>query len=304
MIDTVRSMDLVLPFTVGGGAFRGRLVRLSAAADGAIAGHAPHPAVGRLVGETLALAAALGSSLKFEGVITVQTASDGPVSRIVADMTSSGGIRASLAVDDARLAALLAENAEPGFAALVGRGQMAITIDQGEHTERYQGIVALQETSLADTAIAYFHQSEQIDTALTLAAAPPADGFGWRAGGILLQRLPTASAVLAADEEADAWGTARILHASLTAHELLDPALPATEVLRRLFHASELAVYAGSDVRFACRCSRERLATVLASLPPADLAAAAHDGVIEVTCDFCKTRYTFDPKTIKTDEPA
>ncbi|WP_337997653.1 Hsp33 family molecular chaperone HslO [Oleispirillum naphthae] len=304
MIDAARSMDLVLPFTVGGGAFRGCLVRLSAAADAAIAGHAPHPAVGRLAGEALALAAALGSSLKFDGVITVQTASDGPVPRIVADMTSAGGIRASLAVDETRLAALLRAAAEPAFAALAGHGRMAITIDQGEHTDRYQGIVALQGASLAETAAAYFRQSEQIDTALTLAAAPPADGFGWRAGGILLQRLPTDGAALSADEEADAWETARILHASLTAHELLDPALPAAEVLRRLFHASGLAVYAGSEVRFSCRCSRGRLAAVLAALPPADLAAAAKDGVIEVTCDFCKTRYTFDPAAIESDKPA
>ncbi|MGE4528731.1 MAG: Hsp33 family molecular chaperone HslO, partial [Rhodospirillaceae bacterium] len=152
MIDAARSMDLVLPFTVGGGAFRGRLVRLSAAADAAISRHAPHPAVGRLTGEALALAAALGSSLKFDGVITVQTASDGAVSRIVADMTSAGGIRASVAADAARLDALLRATAEPAFAALTGHGQMAITIDQGEHTDRYQGIVALQGASLAETA--------------------------------------------------------------------------------------------------------------------------------------------------------
>ncbi|MGE4527814.1 MAG: Hsp33 family molecular chaperone HslO, partial [Rhodospirillaceae bacterium] len=229
---------------------------------------------------------------------------DAPVSRIVADMTSAGGIRASVAAEAARLDALLRAAVEPAFAALTGHGQMAITIDQGEHTDRYQGIVALQGASLAETAIAYFHQSEQIDTALFLAAAPPADGFGWRAGGILLQRLPTDRAALSAEEEADAWETARILHGSLTAHELLDPALPATEVLRRLFHASDLAVYAGSEVRFACRCSRERLAAVLASLPPADLDAAAQDGVIEVTCDFCKTRYTFDPAAVKSEKPA
>ncbi len=211
-------MDLVLPFTVGDGGFRGRLVRLSAVANAVIACHRQPDAVGRLIGEAVALAAVLGSSLKFDGVITAQTASDGPVKRIVADMTSGGGLRASVAVDEERLARLLADNPAPAFADLVGSGQLALTVDQGEHTERYQGIVSLSGGSFAAAAIEYFHRSEQIDTALTLAAAPPSGGFGWRAGGILLQRLPVAGGELAdRAAEADAWETARILHGSLTA---------------------------------------------------------------------------------------
>ncbi len=301
MIDAARSMDLVLPFTVGGGAFRGRLVRLAAVADAAIACHRQPAPVGRLIGETLALAAVLGASLKFDGVITVQTASDGPVKRIVADMTSGGDLRASVAVDDDRLSRLLAENPAPAFADLVGAGQLALTVDQGEHTDRYQGIVSLDGGSFAAAAVAYFHRSEQIDTALTLAAAPPADGFGWRAGGILLQRLPVAGGELAdAAAEADAWQTARVLHGSLTERELLDPALPAVQVPRRLFHAEGLAIYEPSEVRFSCRCSRERLVAVLSSMSGDDLAAAADDkGVVEVTCDFCKTRYAFDVNDLK-----
>lgn len=289
-----RSMDLVLPFTLGGGAFRGRLVRLHAAAQETIARHRQPEPIGRLIGEALALSAVLGSSLKFDGVITVQTSSDGPVSRLVADMTSGGVVRASVAVDADRLAARIGAGGEPDFAELVGKGHLALTVDQGENTDRYQGIVTIEGRSLAETAIAYFRQSEQIDTALLLAAAPPEGGFGWRAGGILLQRLPSPAATLAGEEEADAWHTAEILLRSLTDRELLDPTLAAAEVLRRLFHQSGLAVYEPSDVRFGCRCSRERLVSVLAGLPPEDIVHAATDGTIEVTCDFCKTHYVFE----------
>lgn len=284
-------MDLVLPFTLGDGAFRGRLVRLHAAAHDTIGRHHPPEAVGRLMGEALALAAALGSSLKFEGVITLQTSSNGPVSRLVADMTSGGQVRASVAVDAEAVAAL---EGTPDFAALAGAGHLALTIDQGENTDRYQGIVAIEGRGLADTAIAYFRQSEQIDTALLLAAQPPGGGFGWRAGAILLQRLPSPNATLAGEEEVDAWRTAEILLRSLTDRELLDPTLPATEVLRRLFHQSGLAAFTPSDVRFGCRCSRERLVSVLAGLPPEDIVHAATDGTIEVTCDFCKSHYVFE----------
>ena len=287
-------MDLVLPFTLGGGAFRGRLVRLHHAANETIVRHHQPEAVNRLIGEALVLAVAVGSRLKFEGVATLQTSSDGPVPRLVADMTSNGDVRASVATDPERLAAMIAEGGALDFAHLAGKGHLAMTVDQGEDTDRYQGIVAIEGRTLADTAISYFRQSEQIGSALLLAAEGPEGGFGWRAGGILLQRLPTANATLAGPEEADAWDTAKVLLQSLTDRELLDPTLPATELLRRLFHQSGLAVYDPGDVRFACRCSRQRIETVLAGLPPDDLEHAATDGTIEVTCDFCKTRYIFD----------
>ncbi len=293
-------MDLVLPFTLGGGAFRGRLVRLHQAATDTIVRHHQPEAVGRLIGEALVLAVAVGSRLKFDGVVTLQTSSDGPVSRIVADMTSNGDVRASVATDPERLAEMIAGGEPLDFAHLAGKGHLALTVDQGETTDRYQGIVAIEGRSLADTAISYFRQSEQIGTALLLAAEAPEGGFGWRAGGILLQRLPTANATLTGPEEADAWETAKVLLQSLTDRELLDPTLAATEVLRRLFHQSDLVVYDGADVRFACRCSRQRLEGVLAGLPPEDLEHAAKDGTIEVTCDFCKTRYIFDINDIPT----
>ena len=291
-------MDLVLPFTLGGGAFRGQLVRLHQAANETIVRHHQPEAVNRLIGESLVLAVALGSRLKFDGVVTLQTSSKGPVSRIVADMTLDGNVRASVATDPDRLADLIATGEPLDFAHLAGDGHLAMTVDQGEDTDRYQGIVAIEGRTLADTAIAYFRQSEQIGTALLLAAEGPDGGFGWRAGGILLQRLPTANATLAGPEEADAWETAKILLQSLTNRELLDPTLSATELLRRLFHQSDLVVFGGSDVRFACRCSRQRLEDVLAGLPPDDLEHAAIDGTIEVTCDFCKTRYIFDVNDI------
>lgn len=293
-------MDLVLPFTLGGGAFRGLLVRLHQAANDTIVRHRQPEPVGRLIGEALVLAVALGSRLKFEGVVTLQTSSGGPVSRIVADMTSDGAVRASVAADPERLAAMIADGGSLDFAHLAGSGHLAMTVDQGEDTDRYQGIVAIEGRTLADTAIAYFRQSEQIGTALLLAAEGPDGGFGWRAGGILLQRLPLQNATLDEAEEADAWETAKILLQSLTDRELLDPTLAAPELLRRLFHQNDLAVYGGSDIRFECRCSRHRIETVLAGLPPDDLAHAAVNGTIEVTCDFCKTRYIFDVNDIPT----
>jgi molecular chaperone Hsp33 len=299
---SAQSMDLVLPFTLEDGAFRGRLVRMHKAADDTLSRQNLPNLVGELLGEGMALAAVVGSNLKFDGVITVQSASDGPVSRIVADMTSGGVIRANAAYDAERIDRLVnwPKPLELDLGHLMGCGHMALTVDQGEHTERYQGIVALKGRTLSDVAVAYFQQSEQIDTVMMLAATPPSDGFGWRASGIMLQRLPNDEAHLSAEEEADKWETVKVLLGSLTKQELLDPTLSAEALLLRLFHANTCRVYDGSDVQFGCRCSKERLEYVLRGLDETELDDAADDaGLIHISCDFCKTDYAFRRDQIK-----
>src|SRR5437879_2487965 len=80
--------------------------------------------------------------------------------------------------------------------ALLGKGHLAMTIDQGPDMSRYQGLVALDGGSLEDAAHEYFLRSEQIPTRVRLAVGEEwrggVDGprHGWRAGGMLLQFLP------------------------------------------------------------------------------------------------------------------
>jgi len=295
-------MDIVLPFTLADGAFRGRLVRMHNAANDTIARQELPDVVGELVGEAMAMTAAVGSNLKFDGVITLQTASDGPVPRIVADMTSNGNVRASVSYVPEKIDRLVnwEKPLELDIGHLMGSGHMALTVDQGEHMERYQGVVQLRGAALSDVAVKYFKQSEQIESALMLAATPHADGFGWRAGGILLQRLPAKDCFIEKELEEEAWETVTVLLKSLTKHELLDPTLPAEQLLLRLFHANECRVFEGMDIQFACRCSHERLESVLQGMPEDDLDHAADDaGEIHITCDFCKAKYDFKADRIK-----
>src|SRR6516165_212343 len=114
---------------------------------------------------------------------------------LVIDYTTPGKVRACARFDAARVAAAIAAGAaDPG--ALLGRGHLAMTIDQGPDTARYQGIVALEGKGLEHVAHEYFLRSEQIPTRVRLAVAEElragADGarHRWRAGGLLLQFLP------------------------------------------------------------------------------------------------------------------
>src|SRR6478609_8079723 len=187
--------DTVMPFEVAKLDLRGRVVRLGPAVDEILARHAyPHP-VAKLLGEALVLTAMLGSSLKIDGRFILQTQSDGPVRMLVVDFISPDKVRACARFDKDRVAAAIAAGDTAGTA-LLGKGHLAMTIDQGPDMNRYQGLVALDGSSLEDVAHEYFLRSEQIPTRVRLAVAEEltAGGEGvqhrWRAGGLILQFLP------------------------------------------------------------------------------------------------------------------
>lgn len=288
--------DAVLPFLLHQGAFRGRLVRLPDTAADILGRHDYPPAVARLVAEAAALAGVLAYSMKFDGLFTLQSQGDGPVHMLVADVTSAGEVRACARFDEDAVAALAAqpEGEDANVQRLLGAGHLAFTVDQGPDTNRYQGIVELQGASLAECVHQYFRRSEQLETAIKVAAGC-IDG-AWRASALMIQRMPSGGGingpVLTEEEAEDAWRTAVVLLGSLTRDELLDPALPGEQLLYRLFHQEALGVAEAKPLRFGCRCSRDRVELTLASFPAEELADMKRpDGTIGVHCQFCGTEY-------------
>lgn len=295
--------DLVQPFILESSGIRGRILRLGRLADDIISRHAYPEALGGMLGEMLALAGALASLLKYEGVFTLQTKGDGPVGMMVVDVTSSGTLRGYAAHDAARLAPLLQDKIprDSDFAAvpkLLGKGYLAFTVDQGTHSERYQGIVELLGDNLAECLQHYFLQSEQVQSGIVLASGR-VEG-AWRAGALVLQRLPEeAEARNLGIEDEDAWRRAMILQSSCTTGELLDPALATNDLLFRLFHEEGVRVFEPRRLAAGCRCSRERLVEVLSSLPRDEVMDLKEDGAVVVTCEFCRKDYRFDDNELQ-----
>ncbi len=280
--------DLVQPFQIEASGLRGRLVRLGPAIDDILGQHAYPEPVARLLGEAVVLAAILASALKYDGVFTLQTTGDGPVPLLVVDITSTGELRGYARFDAGRRAAESGRD----VAALIGTGLLAFTVAQGDFTDRYQGIVALSGDTLADCLQHYFRQSEQIDAGIVIAAGRRDDR--WRAGGVMIQRLPDAERTVPSSDREDDWRRAMILLGSATEAELLDPALAANGLLFRLFHEDGVRVFAPVDLRAACRCSRQRVADMLGALPRAEVEAMKEDGRVSVQCEFCNSTYLFD----------
>lgn len=285
--------DVVQPFQIEDLGLRGRLVRLGPALDSILGPHAYPGAVARLMGETLALTAALASALRFDGVFKLQVQGNGPLSLMVADITSDGALRGYARCDADGIEAA-GDAAEAPVPRLLGAGRMAVTVDHGPNAQQYQGITELTGPRLADCAHTYFRQSEPLETAISLAAAT-ADGSGARAAALMIQRLRAEDGGKAppSDDPEDDWRRAVVLTSSVTADEMLDPALEATRLLYRLYHEDGVRLFRPRPVRHACRCSREKVAATLASFAPEDIQGMAENGTITVTCEFCKAEYRF-----------
>ncbi|TSD86362.1 molecular chaperone Hsp33 [Mycobacterium sp. KBS0706] len=278
--------DLILPFQIEASGLRGRLVRFGPLLDEILGRHAYPEPVAHLLAETVVLTALLASALKYEGVFTLQAKGDGPVRLVVADVTTDGAVRANAMFDEARLTGTATT-----VPALLGRGHLAFTVDQGQDTERYQGIVDLSGETLWECAQHYFRQSEQLQAGLRSAVRH--GEAGWRGGGIMLQRLPDPEKQVPTDREDD-WRRAMVLLGSATDDELTQPALSGEALLFRLYNEDGVRVFPSQPMRFSCRCSRERVASMLKSMPKAEIEGLAVDGRVEVACEFCNTRYDFD----------
>ena len=286
------AVDAAFRFTVERQAVRGEFVRLGPAWL-ALREHADYPApVRRLLGEAAAAAALLAATLKFEGELTLQMQGNGAVRLLVAQCTHDLRVRAVARFDAARCG-----DAEAGFAALVGDGQLAVTVE-AEGGARYQGIVPLAGSSLAAALERYFEQSEQLPTAVALGADDA------RAAGLLVQRLPQsggrtggadAPGALAAREAeaAQTLADAREALSGIAADELLSR--PLDGLLRRACAGHDLRLHPRRAVEFRCRCSRERVEGMLRALGAAELdQILAEQGSVTVTCEFCHRPWRFD----------
>jgi molecular chaperone Hsp33 len=268
--------------------------------------HAYPEPVSVLLGELMALAAALGSGLKFDGRLTAETRGDGPVRLLAVDFMSDGRMRGYASFDRERVAEIERSGLESlnSVPHLLGSGVLVLTVDQGPDMEIYQGIVSLDGVTLADTAHRYFQQSDQIDSAVKLAVARQGDT--WRAGALTMQRLaelgPGDVPITSAERE-DNWRKAVVLLSTATGDEMTDPELDSNRLLYRLFHEDGVRVYDRRPVRFECTCSDDRALAVLRSMPRAELEDMVVDGTIEVTCQFCNRTQGFTLDDIEASEP-
>jgi molecular chaperone Hsp33 len=271
--------DVLHRFLLPGAGVRGTLVRLGASWR-EVAGRADYPAVLRAtLGEALAASALLTGNIKLDGALSIELKSASALRLLFAECNDQGHLRG--------LARWQAPLPEPLMLDELADAVMAITLGNVDRGQRYQGLVELRHAGLAESLEGYFIQSEQLPARILLAADAQ------QAVGLMLQKMPDEGGHdVTADE--DAWNRVVHLTATLGAQELLDT--PAESLLYRLYHEESVRLLDTRPLAFGCSCSRERVAAMLRSLGRGEVEAtlAARDDEIEVVCEFCAQRYTFD----------
>lgn len=296
--------DFVANFQINERPVRGRAVRMGAGSLSPILGRHTYPDnLARILGEAVTLAAIVGASLKFEGRLLVQAEGDGPVSMLVGEYRSDGGVRGYARYDKARWAHLDKVNKgdAPHMPQLFGpAGRLGLIIIQDNpNIEPYQGIVPLEKGSLAECAEDYFAQSEQIPTRIKLSVAELSQAGKdsvWVSGGMMVQKVAGDDA--RGDTE-EAWREADALFSTLSDAELVDPDLPVDQLLYRLFHEQGVRLEDSTALLDQCTCNQERLVATLEQMPDESLREMVEpDGTLGVDCQFCGRHYTIPIETV------
>jgi molecular chaperone Hsp33 len=311
--------DTVLPFQLDNSDVRGRIARLDGVLEHVLEQHNYPPAIEALVAEVALLTAMIGQTIKLRWKLSIQVRSDGPARIIATDYyapTADGQparIRAYASYDEARI--------DPNADAFshVGTGYFAILIDQGEGNKPYQGITPLTGDSLSSCAEAYFAQSEQLPTRFELSfgrSTLAGSDETWRAGGVMLQKMPKASpsavplestspdGLLSASDilegdDFENWNRANILLDTVDPLELIGPSVQPTDLLVRLFHEDKPRVFEAQPITFGCSCSEVRVRRSLSIYSAKDIATmTTEDGIVSADCQFCGAHYVMDPMTL------
>ena len=287
--------DRILQFTLPDRNARGRIVRLGPVLEQILDTHAYPPGLRELLGEALVLTALMGALLKDEGSqLTLQAQADeGIISLLVCDYRG-GELRGYARHDPERFATL---GASPTLEQLFGAGYLAITFDLALTGQRYQGVVPLEGASLSEAVERYFAQSEQVPTLIRTAIR--AGHGGSIASGLLIQHLAEGEEGrerLHVRLDHPEWEHVATLGESITADELVDPALSLETLVWRLFNEErEVRVLAGDRVSRGCRCSIVHFEEVLARFPKEDRAEMRDDhGIIRVDCAFCSREFEIE----------
>jgi len=269
-----QSQDCLTRFVFEGAPVRGEIVHLDATWRAVLERH-EYPLVLRTVlGELMAAAALLSSTIKFTGSLIMQVQGSGPVKLLVVECTSDQTMRATAKWDEPLDGS--------DFRDLVGSGRFVITIAPEDAKQTYQGIVTIEGADVAGALEHYMATSEQLETRLWLAADAE------RAAGMLVQRLPGSS-----DRDPDAWNRAVQLTQTVTSAELLQ--LPPREIIHRLYHQEDIRLFEPRIMSFRCSCSNERVVNMLRLLGRDEVISILEErGSVEVNCEFCNRHYAFD----------
>lgn len=258
---------------------RGEVVQLTSSYQAIMAQHQYPRVIRQLLGEALVAVVLLADTIKFDGQITLQYQSNGPVKTLVAKCTHDGFIRGFAQWDHDVLPI--------DVPSALGDGQLVVTIEYDKKVQPYQSIIPVQKQTVAQALETYFMQSEQLPTRLYI------DVSAESAAGLLIQAMPASLQ----DTDQSAWAELVMLADTITGEELRQ--LDVQTIVYRLFNEHDVRLFDPRSIAFRCVCSEARMQAAIRTLGKADaLAMLTTQKEIVVTCEFCNSAYAFDQAAV------
>ena len=281
--NTIATTDVLNRYLFNDMHVRGELVQLSKSYQSIIKNHNYPIGVRLLLGELMVATCLLSATLKFEGEITVQLQGDGPIGYMSVNGDHNQKMRGI-----AKLKPEQEQTTAKSLHELIGKGTMVITI-RPEKGEAYQGVVALEEETLAECLAHYFEVSEQIPTKIWLFS----DDERQQVAGSLVQLLPDGdgSTENLSKQQSDFEHISQLTN-TIKADEVFT--LEAQALLYRLYHQEKVSLFEPQTVSYQCGCSQDKCLAAISQIEPTEIESIlAEQSKISMTCDYCLTTYDF-----------
>lgn len=247
--------------------------------------HGASPTAAAAMGRLLTMASFLSLDLKSPGdSITLLMKGGGPGGRLLAVTDQPYTARISCQNPQADL-----PDRSPGHldvGGFVGRQGTLTLIRKSAHSkEPFAGTTRLVSGEIAEDFSAYFLQSEQVPSVVSLGVLLSPAGKVEVAGGLFVQALPGAG-------EEDLQKLEEAVQGLLPMTAYLQDGLRLEEILQKAFPAFPFELLEEGEPVYYCPCSKDRMVRALRALPLEDRRALAQeDQGAEVVCEFCRKKY-------------
>ena len=276
--------DKLISFTLENSLVKGRIVKLNNSIDTIIKRHGYPRILSLIIAETLSITCCIGSTLKLDGIFTMQLNSKGIIKSIVADFTTSGELRCYANFNEKDIKSY-DKVQNYNLQDLMSEGHLALTFFSSDSDKRYQGIVPIQDGSISRSTQYYFENSEQIDTEI-LCFAEILNGK-WSSASIMIQNIPLNTINI--ETEKKAYNLSKVFLKSLTANEILSPINSMEDILYKLFNSFKIKIHKYLEIIEKCRCNLEKIEQTIKNISNEQIKDLIYeDGSLEIKCEFCK----------------
>ena len=242
------------------------------------------------LGRLLTASSLMGSMLKGDTEsITLRLNGGGPSGTVMAVSDCWGNARGY--VTNPVVEIPLNAKGKLDVAGAVGRDGFLTVIKDLNLKEPYIGQTPIISGEIAEDITSYYAISEQLPSVCALGVLVNPDLSIKKAGGFIIQLLPTAF-----DDTIDA--VERCISDIPSVTQMLSDGMTPEEICHRVLSEFELEVLDESFPTYKCNCSKERVEGALISTGLETLKELALEKKTEVNCQFCEKKYVFSGSDI------